>query len=154
MKNKGYEHYEFSNFGKKGFFSQNNLAYWTGKAYLGIGPSAHSYNGINKRLWNIKNNIKYIKGISGDNLPITEELLTKNNQFNEFIMTRLRLDKGIDLNELKSVFGPEYFDYFILQIQTHIDENRLDLYKNHVSLTPEAKFLSDGIAADLFKIEF
>jgi oxygen-independent coproporphyrinogen-3 oxidase len=151
---KGYEHYEFSNFGKKGYFSQNNLAYWTGKPYLGIGPSAHSYNGKDKRVWNIKNNIKYIKSIKAGLLPITEEILNKSDQYNEFVMTRLRLQEGIDLDELKSNFGQNYVDYFILQIQSHLDEERLDLYQNHVCITPKAKFLSDGIAADLFKIDF
>jgi len=151
---KGYQHYEFSNFGKPGYFSQNNMAYWTGKPYLGIGPSAHSYNGSDLRTWTIKNNIKYIKSIGSNKLPISTETLTKTDRYNEHVMTRLRLQEGIDLDEILQKYGQSYFEYFMLQIQPHLDAERLDLYKNHVSVRPEAKFLSDGIAADLFKIEF
>ncbi len=154
LTSKGFEHYEFSNFGKHGFYSKNNLAYWTGKPYLGIGPSAHSYNGNEKRQWNIKNNVKYIKSISSNSLPNTSEILTKSDQYNEFVMTRLRLKNGINLEELKTRFGQNYFDYFILHIQPHLDEERLEIYKNHAYVTPNAKFLSDGIASDLFNIDF
>jgi len=154
MTRKGYQHYEFSNFGKPGYFSQNNLNYWTGKPYLGIGPSAHSYNGSDLRTWSIKNNIKYIKSIDSGILPISTETLSKTDQYNEHVMTRLRLQQGIDLDEIKQKYGQSYFEYLLLQIQPHLDAERLDLFKNHVNVTPEAKFLSDGIAADLFKIEF
>ena len=154
MTERGYEHYEFSNFGKPGYFSQNNLNYWTGKPYLGIGPSAHSYNGSDKRTWTIKNNIKYIKSINSGKLPITTETLSKTDQYNEHVMTRLRIQQGIDLDEIQQKFGQSYLEYLILQIQPHLDAERLDLFQNHITVTPQAKFLSDGIAADLFKIEF
>lgn len=154
MTNQGYEHYEFSNFGKPGYFSQNNLNYWMGKPYLGIGPSAHSYNGSDVRTWTIKNNIKYIKAINAGQLPITTETLTKTDQYNEYVMTRLRIQQGIDLDEVIQKFGQSYFEYLMLQIQPHLDEERLDLFQNHITVTPKAKFLSDGIAADLFRIEF
>ncbi|RRO15921.1 radical SAM family heme chaperone HemW [Flavobacteriaceae bacterium 14752] len=150
----GYQHYEFSNFGKPGYFSQNNLAYWTGKAYLGIGPSAHSYNGKNIRQWNIKNNIKYIKALQRDELPITSEHLSKTDRYNEYIMTRLRTQPGVDLDEIQSVFGQNYLDYLMLQAQFHLKEFNLEVLENKLKITPKAKFLSDGIAADLFKIEF
>lgn len=150
----GYEHYEFSNFGQPGYFSQNNLAYWTGKAYLGIGPSAHSYNGHDQRFWNIKNNIKYIKTLEKGELPITSEHLCKNDRYNEYVMTRLRTQSGIDLDEIQSVFGQSYLDYLMRQAQPHLEEFNLVIKEKSLSITPKAKFLSDGIAADLFKIQF
>ncbi|MGX1025150.1 radical SAM family heme chaperone HemW [Psychroflexus sp. MBR-150] len=154
LTSRGYEHYEFSNFGKPGYFSQNNLAYWTGKAYLGVGPSAHSYNGYDKRFWNIKNNIKYIKAIEKGELPITSEHLSKTDRYNEYIMTRLRTQSGVDLDEIQSLFGLNYLDYLMLQAQPHLIENNIDIFDNKLKITSKAKFLSDGIAADLFKIEF
>ncbi len=150
----GYEHYEFSNFGKPGYFSQNNLAYWTGKPYLGIGPSAHSYNGQSKRFWNINNNAKYIKAIESNQLPVTEEQLNKTDLYNEYVMTRLRIQSGINLDEIHSKFGQNYLDYLLLQSQPHLDNFNLIISHNKLKITPKAKFLSDGIAADLFKINF
>lgn len=88
-----YVNYEFSNFGKPGYFSKNNTAYWTGKKYLGIGPSAHSFDG-NSRSWNISNNTLYIKNISSGNLPSEREILTVTNRYNEYIMTGLRTILG------------------------------------------------------------
>lgn len=154
MVSKGYEHYEFSNFGKPGYFSQNNLNYWLGRPYLGIGPSGNGYDGKNKRTWNIKNNIKYIKAITQNELPQNVEILKKIDQYNEFIMTRLRTKWGIDFDELKSKFGQSYFEYLILQMQPHLDNDYLEIINNHLHITRKGKFLSDGIAADLFKVEF
>lgn len=153
LTSQGFEHYEFSNFGKPGYFSQNNLAYWTGKPYLGIGPSANGYDGKNKRTWNIKNNIKYIKAISKNELPQSIEILTKTDQYNEYIMTRLRTKWGVDLDEIKSKFGQSYMEYLLLQSQTHLDLSNIEIRQNHIQINPKAKFLSDGIAADLFKID-
>ena len=154
MAQKGYEHYEFSNFGKPGYFSQNNLNYWLGKPYLGIGPSGNGYDGDNKRTWNIKNNIKYIKAISNNELPQNIEILKKIDQYNEFVMTRLRTKWGISFEELEKKFGRSYLEYLILQMQTHLDEDNLEIVENHLHITKKGKFLSDGIAADLFKVEF
>jgi oxygen-independent coproporphyrinogen-3 oxidase len=154
MLEKGYEHYEFSNFGKPGYFSQNNLNYWLGKPYLGIGPSGNGYDGKNKRTWNIKNNIKYIKAIANNELPQNVEILSKTDRYNEFIMTRLRTKWGIDFDELNDKFGRSLHDYLILQIQNHLDENNLEIINNHLVVTKKGKFLSDGIAADLFKINY
>jgi oxygen-independent coproporphyrinogen-3 oxidase len=150
----GFEHYEFSNFSKPGYFSQNNQSYWTGKCYLGIGPSAHSFNGSDERTWNIKHNIKYIKALNAGRLENERETLSKTDQYNEFIMTRLRIQKGVDLDEIHSRFGKSYFEYLILQSQSHLDQNNLEIVQNHLRISPQAKFLSDGIAADLFRIEF
>jgi len=154
MTSQGFEHYEFSNFGKPGYFSQNNLNYWTGQPYLGIGPSGNGYDGKNKRTWNIKNNIKYIKAINNNELPQSVETLTKIDQYNEYVMTRLRTKWGISCNEIKIKFGRDYLDYLILQSQSHLDQSNLEIHQNHIHITKDAKFLSDGIAADLFKIDF
>ncbi|TKS56906.1 radical SAM family heme chaperone HemW [Mesohalobacter halotolerans] len=154
MTSRGFEHYEFSNFGKPGYFSQNNINYWTGKPYLGIGPSGNSYDGKNKRTWNIKNNLKYIKAINDNQLPQTTENLTKTDLYNEYIMTRLRTKWGVNIDDIKTQFGEAYLDYLMLQAQSHLDLNQLEIRQNHIHITREAKFLSDGIAADLFKIEF
>jgi len=154
MTSRGYEHYEFSNFGQPGYFSQNNLAYWTGKAYLGIGPSAHSYNGHDQRFWNIKNNVKYIKALEKGELPITSEHLSKTDRYNEYIMTRLRTKWGVDFDDILSLFGQSYLDYLKLQSQPHLKNLNLTINDNKLKITPKAKFFSDGIAADLFKIDF
>jgi oxygen-independent coproporphyrinogen-3 oxidase len=154
MTQKGYEHYEFSNFGKPGYFSQNNLNYWLGKPYLGIGPSGNGYDGHTKRTWNIKNNVKYIKAISNNELPQNVEILKKIDRYNEFVMTRLRTKWGISFNELETKFGKAYLEYLILQMQSHLDNDFLEIIDNHLHITQKGKFLSDGIAADLFKVEF
>ncbi len=154
MSKEGYEHYEFSNFGKPGYFSQNNLAYWTGKPYLGIGPSGNGYDGKQKRTWNIKNNIKYIKAIANNELPQNLEILSKTDQYNEYIMTRLRTKWGVNFDEVRSSFGKEFSDYLILQMQNLLDDEYLEIKNNHLIITKKGKFLSDGIAAELFKIEF
>ncbi len=154
LTSRGYEHYEFSNFGKPGYFSQNNLAYWTGKPYLGIGPSAHSYDGKNTRQWNIRNNVKYIKTIEKGQLPITVEQLSKTDRYNEYVMTRLRIQSGIDLNEIQSNFGKSFLDYLMIQAKLHFNEKNLEVFENKLKITPKAKFLSDGIAADLFMVDF
>jgi len=153
MIEKCYDHYEFSNFGKPGYFSQNNLNYWLGRPYLGIGPSGNGYDGKNKRTWNIKNNIKYIKAIANNELPQNVELLSKTDQYNEFIMTRLRTKWGVDFDKIMSNFGKEFYDYLILQMQNLLDDGCLEIKDNHLLITKKGKFLSDGIAAELFKID-
>ena len=148
----GFEHYEFSNFGKPNFHSQNNTAYWTGKFYLGIGPSAHSYVG-NQRKWNISHNIKYIQSIEKDELPLTVEHLSKVDQFNELIMTRLRTKLGVDLNEIENKFGLTYRAYLMDQIKK-FQENKLVFIKDEtLHIKPQGKFLSDGIASELFLLD-
>lgn len=149
MEKRGFINYEFSNFGKSGFESQNNLAYWTGKPYLGVGPSAHSYDG-KTRSWNIPNNSKYLKALDEDTLPLERETLTRNDRYNEYVMTRLRTMWGIQLTEVEKLFGKKYLEYLLMQAQMHI-RNQL-LLKDGFSLkvSKKGKFLSDGIASDLF----
>lgn len=148
----GYEHYEFSNFGKPGFHSQNNTAYWTGKFYLGIGPSAHSYVG-NERKWNISHNIKYIQSIEEGKLPLSIEKLSKIDQFNELIMTRLRTRLGVNLNEVEKKFGLIYRAYLMEQIIPFQKKQLVDIKEDKVHITSEGKFLSDGIASELFLLD-
>lgn len=158
----GYDNYEFSNFGKPGFYSQNNMGYWKGKTYLGIGPSAHSYNG-DQRSWNIANNSKYIDEIEAGILPSEQERLSSKDKYNEYVMTRLRTQWGISLDEVRDLFGKERHDYMLEQAQPHIDTGYLAIIassdsakKNSIEqliVTKKGKFLSDGIASDLFLIE-
>ena len=148
----GYENYEISNFGKKGYFSKNNTAYWQGKKYMGIGPSAHSYNGI-KRGWNISNNSKYIKSINQKLLPLEEETLTKTDRYNEYIMTGLRTIWGISLYKIQKEFGNSYYEYLLRQSDKYIKEEMLSIDGDNIFVTKKGKFLCDGIASDLFMIK-
>ncbi|GGG33907.1 coproporphyrinogen III oxidase [Dokdonia pacifica] len=147
----GYHNYEFSNFGKPNFFSRNNTAYWEGKSYIGIGPGAHSYNG-KRRAWNISNNPKYIKAIEKDELPQDVEALTTTDQYNEYVMTRLRTQDGVSLKEVAMLFGSKMHAYLLQQAQTHIENHFLFLEEDRLYVTKKGKFLSDGIASDLFML--
>lgn len=145
----GYVNYEFSNFGKKGFFSQNNTAYWSGEKYIGIGPSAHSFNGI-QRKWNVANNNIYIKGIQNKKPVFEVETLSKTDRFNEYIMTGLRTMWGVSIAKIKQDFGMSYFNHLVKQSQKHMDTGVLSCNDECYFLTNKGKFLGDGIASDLF----
>ena len=147
----GFDNYEFSNFGKSGYFSQNNTAYWTGKFYLGIGPSAHSFI-ENTRSWNVKHNIKYIKAINTGELPQDNEVLSKTDTYNEYVMTRLRTKWGANLQEIEDNFGLQFKTYLLQQAELHFQNGLLEVNENSVKVTKTGKFLTDGIAADLFKL--
>ena len=147
--NAGYDNYEFSNFGKPGFFSRNNTAYWEAKSYLGIGPSAHSYSG-NSRSWNISNNTIYIKSIEEGKLPIEREILSLEDRYNEYIMTASRTKKGIILEKVANDFGKKYLDYLLAQAVEHLDDGLLENENNVLRISKKGKFLGDGIASDLF----
>jgi len=147
----GFVHYELSNFGKKGFFSKNNSAYWQGKSYLGIGPSAHSFNG-KQRGWNVSNNSKYIKAIQQRQLPIEVETLTQTDQYNEYVMTGLRTIWGVSLLKVENDFGMDYKDYLIEQSKIFINQQLLYIEDRHIRVTKKGQFLCDGIASELFKI--
>ncbi|GGE05553.1 coproporphyrinogen III oxidase [Psychroflexus salis] len=155
LKANGFDHYEFSNFSKPDFSSKNNTAYWTGKNYLGIGPSAHSLI-KNKRSWNVANNIKYIKAIQKNILPADEEILDKTDRYNEYIMTRLRTKWGIDLNVIEKEFGSLFKNYAIKLITEKLKTNLLIQSKtnpNIFKIHPEALFLTDGVSAELFMLK-
>lgn len=147
----GYDNYEFSNFGRPGFYSENNMAYWHGEPYLGVGPSAHSFDG-KRRSWNVSNNSKYIQAIDTGDLPLEREVLTERDHYNEYVMTRLRTMWGISMKEVRERFGLNYYDYLMEQAETFVRNHLLVLEDEHLVVTAEGKFLSDGIASDLFKI--
>jgi len=142
-------HYELSNFGKENYFSKNNSSYWLGKKYIGIGPSAHSYDGLN-RGWNVSNNTLYIKSIQENKLPIEIETLTKIDRYNEYIMTGLRTIWGISLDRIEEEFGKTYLDYLNQQAAKFIEDHLLFIDDNILRTTKNGKFLCDGIASDLF----
>ena len=144
-------HYELSNFGKEHYFSKNNTAYWLGKSYLGIGPSAHSFDG-KKRSWNIRNNIKYIKFLDEDELPIEREILTKTDQYNEYVMTGLRTIWGVSLQRIKQDFGKKYILHLQDESKKYIQQELLYLEDEILKTTKKGKFLVDGIASDLFML--
>ncbi len=145
----GFIHYELSNFGKENYFSKNNSSYWLGKKYIGIGPSAHSYDGKN-RGWNVSNNSLYIKSIQENKLPIEIETLTKTDRYNEYIMTGLRTIWGVSLERVEQEFGKTYLDYLNQQAAKFIEDHLLFVDDNILRTTKKGKFLSDGIASDLF----
>jgi oxygen-independent coproporphyrinogen-3 oxidase len=149
LQNNGFIHYELSNFGKENYFSKNNSAYWLGKKYIGIGPSAHSYDG-EKRGWNIANNSLYIKAIQNNELPIETETLTISDRYNEYIMTGLRTIWGVSLERIEKEFGQEYLNYLHKQSQKFLNDELLSIENNILKPTPKGKFLTDGIASDLF----
>jgi oxygen-independent coproporphyrinogen-3 oxidase len=142
-------HYELSNFGKENYFSKNNSSYWLGKKYIGIGPSAHSYDG-KKRGWNVSNNALYIKSISDNKVPIETEILTQTDRYNEYIMTGLRTIWGISLDRIEAEFGKAYLNYLNQQASKYIEDELLCLDENVLKTTKKGKFLSDGISSDLF----
>ena len=142
-------HYELSNFGKENYFSKNNSSYWLGKKYIGIGPSAHSYDGKN-RGWNVSNNTLYIKSIQENKLPIEIETLTKIDRYNEYIMTGLRTIWGVSLYRIEEEFGKTYLDYLNQQAAKFIEDHLLFVDENILRTTKNGKFLCDGIASDLF----
>jgi len=148
----GFINYEFSNFGKSGYFSQNNTAYWMGKPYLGIGPSAHGFNGTDRN-WNISNNTIYIKAIQQKTLPSETEKLSVNDRYNEYVMTRLRTQWGVNLEEVNKLFGAFYVEYFKNEAEVFFKKELLKQQNEIITITKKGKFLSDGIAADLFYVE-
>lgn len=145
----GFVHYELSNFGKENYFSKNNSAYWLGKKYIGIGPSAHSYNGIS-RSWNISNNSIYLKSIQENKLPNETEILSVADRYNEYIMTGLRTIWGVSLDRIQTEFGQKYLDYLLNQADKFLNDDLLFVENNILKATKKGKFLTDGIASDLF----
>jgi len=148
----GFVHYEISNFGKPGYFSRNNTAYWTGLPYLGIGPSAHSFTG-SSRSWNVANNTKYIKAIAEKKLPMTLEELSDKDRYNEYIMTGLRTIWGVSTSKIASLFGESYKQYFLTKVSPFLESQKLSLAGDIVTASQSGKFLVDGIAADLFMVD-
>ena len=147
----GYVHYEMSNFAKNTYFSRNNSAYWLGKKYLGVGPSAHSFDGKH-RSWNISNNAIYIQKMADNILPQEVELLSVENRFNEYVMTGLRTIWGISLQKVENDFGDLFLQHLLRQAQPFVASNQLTIEDNVIKTTLKGAFFSDGIASDLFYV--
>ncbi len=146
---KSFEHYEISNFAKPNFYSKHNSSYWDGTPYIGIGPSAHSFDG-NKRQWNIAHNIKYANAISNDLPHYEQETLANKDKANEFILTRLRLKNGINTREFETQFGDTFFTQLMGSASNWINDKYLLIENNHLKLTKKGKLVADRISAELF----
>jgi len=143
----GFIHYEISNFGKPGRFAVHNSNYWLQQPYLGIGPSAHSYNGLSRQ-WNVKNNNTYAKAISAGGSFFEKEELQLNDRYNEYVLTRLRTIWGCDVYEIERLFGAELRNFFMGQIA---EKKEFLIEKEGIyTLNLAGKLQADGIAADLF----
>lgn len=153
LKDQGFDHYEISNFGKPGFHSRHNSAYWQGKEYLGIGPSAHSYNGERQRSWNVANNRRYIDALGNNQLLSETEILTENDQLNELLMIGLRTTRGIDLSVLRNQFSTQVLQRLQPEINKKLQEGTLTVENGFLKIPAEHWFLADGIASDLFIVD-
>lgn len=148
----GFEHYEISNFAKDGLYSKHNTSYWQDEKYIGFGPSAHSYDGVS-RSWNIASLGKYIRAIGEGNLLQESEHLSPSEQYNEFILTKLGMMRGIDLNQMEQRFGQHRVDYCLQLAKKYIDEGLLIHENNNLRLTNKGIFISDGIMSGLMWVE-
>lgn len=142
----GYEHYEISNLAMPGHYSRHNTSYWQGKKYLGVGPSAHSFNGMSRQ-WNLANNAQYIRSMQADELFFEMEMLTPVHRYNEYVMTGLRTKWGCSLLKIRQLGFEAEFAEGALQF---INEGTMEQVGDVFRLTPAGRFLADGIAAELF----
>ena len=149
LANAGYEHYEISNFAKPGYRSKHNSSYWQGVSYIGIGPSAHSFDG-NTRRWNVSNNPAYIRSLQKDCIPFEEENISIVQKLNEYIMTSLRTMEGIDLDLVAHNFGEHAKNILETAAGKYVANDKLNNVNHKLILTKEGKLFADGIAADLF----
>lgn len=149
MEATGYEHYEISNFAKPGHRSRHNSSYWQGTKYLGIGPSAHSFNGTSRQ-WNVSNNSMYINAINKNILPYEVETLTPMQQMNEYIMTSLRTTEGLNLSYMENKWGKDATATIQKEGSKFIRSGKIKVENNMLKLTREGKLLADGIASEFF----
>lgn len=145
----GFEHYEISNFAKPGFRSRHNSRYWNNTSYIGLGPSAHSYNGM-ERSWNVPNNATYIRFLQSGNLSYTSEILSIKDKYNEHVMTRLRTIDGVSLDHICRNYGKEFEIHFNENVKQYLDSGHIMLKNGHYSLSRSGQHLADRIASDLF----
>ncbi|MFX1703191.1 radical SAM family heme chaperone HemW [Chitinophaga sp. CC14] len=145
----GYEHYEISNFALPGWHSRHNSSYWQGKPYLGLGPSAHSFNGTSRQ-WNVANNAQYIKSIAAGTVPFEIESLTTAMQFNEYIMTSLRTSAGCNLEWVAEKFGTDHTIHLLAHSEPYIKMGRIERVGEALRLTKAGRLFADGIAGELF----
>lgn len=149
LQNNNYHHYEISNFGKEGYFSKHNVSYWTGEKYLGLGPSAHSFDS-EKRYWNISNTTKYIESIKNGLIPQEAEILTNTQKINEYLMTSLRTMWGCDLKKITADFGKDVHNKTLNSSEKFIQKGWMINKNYHLILTNKGKLFADGIASELF----
>lgn len=149
LQNAGFEHYEISNYALPGKYAIHNTNYWRGVSYLGIGPSAHGFDGQNRYI-NVANNAKYLAAVSNGKLVETLEELSQTDHVNEYIMTSLRTMWGTDLKKISSLYGEIYVQEMIRQIKPYIENEKVTFSNNLIKLTDKGKLFADGIAADLF----
>ena len=147
----GFINYEVCSFAKENFFSKNNSAYWLRKKYIGIGPSAHSFDG-KSRSWNISNNKKYIDQIKKGKSFYKKEKLSKVDQYNEYVMTGFRTIWGVSANFIENNFNSKFKNYFTDRIQKHIDQKNIIVKDDIYTTTNQGRFLADGISSDLFLV--
>ena len=152
LEKNNYDNYEFSNFAFPKNYSVNNNGYWKGNPYMGIGPSAHSFNGKNKRSWNVKHNKLYIKSIKENKLLFNEENLSLKDRFNEIVMTGLRTSSGVSLKTIREKIGEKYADFLEKTSEKRVISNDLYWDADNLHVSKKSKFLTDGIASDLFLI--
>ena len=144
----GYQHYEISNFCLPGLHSRHNSSYWTGKKYLGCGPSAHSFNGVSRQ-WNVASLEGYIKGVEEGELDYEVEELDLYTRYNDYVLTSIRTCWGMSLSKLRSEFGEELYRYCMRMAKPHEDQGVLENREGVLRLTRKGIFVSDGIMSDL-----
>ena len=151
MKQKEYRHYEISNFSLPGMESRHNTSYWKGEKYLGIGPSAHSFDGSRRR-WNLANNARYVEAIEGDKASFEEEVLTEKDRFNERLLTSLRTSWGLDLEALEKDFGKERAQRIANECMAMVSNDLLIKQAATLILSEKGKLVADKITSDLFEV--
>ena len=144
----GYQHYEISNFCLPGLHSRHNSSYWTGKKYLGCGPSAHSFNGVSRQ-WNVASLESYMKGVEEGELDVEVEELDLYTRYNDFVLTSIRTCWGMPLSKLRSEFGEELYRYCMRMAKPHLEQGVLEIGEDVLRLTRKGIFVSDGIMSDL-----
>ena len=152
LENNGFDHYEISNFAKPNQYAKHNTNYWKGISYLGIGPSAHSFN-KESRQWNVSNNAKYLADLTLNKIPFEKEILSKNDKFNEYLMTSLRTMWGLDLDKIATDFGTDYKNYLLNNTQEFLEKEQLIINNQNIKLSVTGKLYADAIAAELFITE-
>jgi len=152
LRGKNYLHYEISNFCQPGFESKHNKSYWENIPYLGIGPSAHSFNNVSRQ-WNCSNLNEYIAAIMDNYISCETEILTLNQKYNEYVMMSFRTSSGVSFQKLKSLFGEEYLTIFQGILKNYKNSDRLALSDDVTSLTDEGKLFADSIIADFFIVD-
>ncbi|MCD4698156.1 MAG: radical SAM family heme chaperone HemW [Bacteroidales bacterium] len=143
------EHYEISNFCKKGFYSKHNLSYWQGKKYLGLGPSAHSYNGVSRQ-WNVARIVAYVSSLEKNLIPDETEILDVEQKYNEYVMVSLRTMWGVDMAYIEQHFGIRFKNHFLDSVQNYLKGQKMIREDTIFRLSDKGKLYADGIAADLF----